>query len=143
MNIDPLVEQREREEGIDALSIRVCQQLQAGYGIDAIKSQFGKLEDAKPDDIARVIAKAKQRYLGYYEFERLSNQDSAKDEIIVGLVFVALVIGFVYFMGWSGAPYQNGRLIWFALVGVGISAYGIWNWVNAEPSGKRSDIDQL
>ena len=143
MRDDPSMAQRERDKGIDALSIRVCQQLQAGYGIEAIRTQFGKIEDATPDDIARVIARAKQRYLGYYEFERLSNQKSAKSEIIGGLVFVILVIAFVQYMGWSTAPRQNGRLIWFALVGVGISCYGLWNWVNAEPSGKRSDIDEL
>jgi hypothetical protein len=134
---------REREKAINEWSIRVYQQLQAGYGTEAIRSQFGKLEDATPEDIAKVIAKAKDRYLGYYEFEKLSNRESAKYEIMFGLLFVILMAAFVHYMGWSTAPRQNGRLVWFALVGVAFSCYGLWNWINAEPSGKRSDLEQL
>ena len=140
---DHSVAQREREKGIEAFSIRVCQQLHAGYDIEAIKSQFSKIEDATPDDIEKVIARAKDRYYGHYEFAKLSNQDSAKSEMITGLVFVIIVLAFVLYMGWSTAPRLNGRLIWFTLVGVAISLYGLWNWVNAEPPGKRTDIDQL
>ena len=133
----------ERAAALDPWSIRVYQQLQAGYSIDSIKAQFERVIDATPEDVSWILDRAKARYIGYFESYKMSNRDSAKWMLWAGPALALAAIVLISTLGWSTAGRQNGLVIWTILVGIGLFGYGVWCWIDAEPEGRRSDIDQL
>lgn len=123
----------QRQKELEPLSIRIYQQISAGYPMDQIRGQF-EGTDLPPEDVAWALENGKQRYLGYQRFLRESNRDIAKWPMLGGLGLLAIVWFFLTTMGWSTAGRQNGMIYMGFIAGAGGFLYGAYCWINATPN---------
>lgn len=121
------------------MSIRVYQQISAGFPKEKILGQFDDFE-ADPEEVHWVWATAKQRYFGYQQHRRDVNRDSGKSFMLTGvglLMLISLILGFI---GWPTAGRQVGMTYMAIIGGSGALLYGAYVWLTAEPTDTRTDL---
>ncbi len=133
----------DRKQELSEISIKVYQQLQAGYPIDKIKHQFDHVQEANKDEITWVFNAAKERYIGYYDLYKRENYNTAKWMIIGGLSIILFVYFILTLIGEPNAGRNQGRAIIGFIVGTSACCYGIFILVKASSDDRRKDLDQL
>lgn len=134
----------QRQKELEPLSIRVYQQLQAGYPIAAIKGQFDEFDDSDPEEISWILSTGKDRYIGYWKFRAREHTGYSKEFILIGAAGVALYFIITQVFGyWPDFGRGRGMLRFLLLAGLAAVGYGIWAYASDKPPATRTDLDQL
>jgi len=115
----------ERKKELEPFSIRVYQQISAGYDWEKIKNQFSNM-DTDADEVAWVIETGRLRYLGYQRHLQYNNKSEAKIAIFVGLGLLVLLAISLSVVGIPTFGRGRGIALSTALLGLGAIGYRPW-----------------
>ncbi len=134
---------QDRSDELEELSVHVYQQLQAGCLANAIRPQLENYVTLSADETDYVIKRARERYDGYYDLYRASDRDTAKWLVWGGILLIGVIYLAISTLGLPVHGRGRGIATTGMLLGGGAIAYGVWIWLKAGLTGRRSDLDEL